>query len=135
MSNRDLTNRLKVTESLRPAVHAATAAGLTVDLQGADSAMVAVTVGAIVGTADDAAITFVHSDAAAADFVAVPAADIIGTVPTALEPNEFHQFGYRGSKRYLRVGIDEGGETSVAVSAVVITGHLSREPAGYSVAS
>lgn len=135
MSNRDLTNRLKVTESLRPAVYSDASAGLTVDLQGSDSAMIAVTIGAIVGTAGDAEIVFTHSEAASSGFVAVPAAQVLGAVPTELEANSFHQFGYSGGKRYLRVGIDEAGETSVAAAAVVITGHLSRQPDGYSVTS
>lgn len=133
--NRDLTSCIDAAESLRPAVYTADADGQTVDLLGADSAAIVVTVGAITGTADDAEIILEESDAAGSGFAAVADVDILGAEPTALEPTTAYQFGYIGNKRYIRVTFALGGETNVAASGMVLRGHLSQEPAGYSTAS
>jgi hypothetical protein len=133
--NRDLTSCIDAAESLRPAVHDADVDGQTVDLLGADSAAIVVTVGAITGTADDSAIVLEESDASGSGFTAVADADILGSEPTALEPNTAYQFGYIGNKRYIRVTFAIGGETDVTASGMVLRGHLSQEPAGYSTAS
>lgn len=133
--NRDLNSCIDAVESLRPAVHTGDVDGESVDLRGADSAAIVVTVGAITGTNDDSSIILEESDESAANFTAVADADLLGSEPTALEPNTAYQFGYIGTKRYIRVVFDLGTETNVAASGMVIRGHLSREPEGYSVAS
>lgn len=135
MALRDLNSCIDAVESLRPAVHTADTNGESVDLRGADSAAIVVTVGAITGTADDASIILEESDASGSGFAAVADADILGSEPTALDPNTAHQFGYIGTKRYIRVVFDLGTETNVAASGMVIRGHLHREPEGYNVAS
>ena len=133
---RDLYNHVAWDESVRPAVHSADATGEQVDLRGADSATILITIGAIVGTADDASIIIQESDTTTGgDFAAVADGDLLGAEPTALEPNSFHKVGYIGSKRYLRIILDVGTETSVAGSAGVLSGHLSRAPDGYTVTS
>lgn len=133
---RDLVSNILAVESLRPAVHSADTNGQVVDLRGADSAMVAITVGAIVGTADaDDVIILEHSDADDSGFVAVPAAEIQGETVAEPDANTAYQFGYIGGKRYVRVRIENGGSTSVAASALVVKGHLHVRPDDLSIAS
>jgi len=122
---RDLTNTLNVNESIRPAVMTVATDGQGVDLRGADSAIIAVTVGAIVGAAGDASITLEES-ADGTTYTDVATADILGTEPTALAANTAYQFGYRGDARYVRATFDPGAETSVAAAAVITRGHLHR---------
>jgi len=123
---RDLTNNVTVAESLRPAARtAATSNGEGVFLQGYDSAVVAVTIGALSGTAGDSVVTLEESDDNST-FTAVAAADILGATPAALAANTAYQFGYRGSKPYIRAVWTKGGETSVTASAVVVLGHPHR---------
>ncbi len=133
--NRDGTNNVEVVESVRPAVHTDTD-GEAVDLQGADAALIACSVGAIAGTANASTlIKLQESDASGSGYTDVAAADIIGTQPTTLTANTIYQFAYLGSKRYVRAVVADGGATSVAASCVVVKSYLSRAPAGYSESS
>ena len=128
--NRDLFNILDPAESLRPAVYTTATSGQAVDLRGADSAMVVVTVGATTG-AEDFSIVLQESDADDSGFEAVATANIIGSQPAALAANNVYAFGYRGSKRYVLVRVVDGDGTNAAVGGVVIRGHLARSPADY----
>lgn len=129
MAYRDLTNNLDVEESVRPQVISGAAVnGEEVDMQGADSALVAVSVGAIVGAAGNGSVSLEESDVSGSGFAAVAASDIEGTEPSALTANSISQFGYKGSKRYIRAVASRGAETSVAVSVTIIRGHLHRAP-------
>jgi hypothetical protein len=133
---RDLTSNVLAAESLRPAVYSADTNGQVVDLREADSAFVAVSVGAIVGAADDDDVIILeHSDEAATAFTAVPAAEIQGETIAEPDANTAYQFGYIGGKRYVRVRIENGGSTSVAASAMVVAGDLHRRPDGQVVSS
>ncbi len=61
-----------------------------------------------------------HGDAAnLSDAAAVPDADLIGSEPEgeADTDNEIFSFGYRGSKRYLRVDTTAG--TGLAFAAIL----------------
>lgn len=123
---RDINANLDVNESIRPQVATGAVDGETVDLRGADSALVAVSIGAITGTAGDATVTLEES-ADGTTFTDVADADILGSEPT-LAANTAYQFGYIGTARYIRATFDLGGETNVAVAAAVVRGHLHRAP-------
>ena len=127
--NRDLISCIAQAESVRPQVASGNVNGEGVDLQGADSASVLVTIGAITGAAGDAQVTLEESDQLGSGYAAVAAADILGTEPT-LAADSTYRFGYSGSKRYIRAVFSLGGETNVAVSAMIVKGHLSQKPEG-----
>jgi hypothetical protein len=123
---RDLNSNVDVQESIRPQTADGAVDGETVDLRGADSAIVAVSVGAITGTAGDATVTLEES-ADGTTWSDVADADILGDEPT-LAANTAYQFGYIGGERYIRATFALGNETDVAVSATVIRGHLHKAP-------
>lgn len=125
--NRDLINCIDEAESIRPQVATGAVNGEGVDLRGAESVAVVVSIGAITGSSGDAAVTLEESDDNST-FTDVADADIIGTEPTALAQNTTYRFGYKGSKRYVRAVFALGGETDVAVAAMAVKGHLARKP-------
>jgi hypothetical protein len=132
--NRDLVNCIEQAESIRPQVATGAVNGEEVDLRDCDSASIVISIGAITGSAGDATVTLEESDTSGSGFTAVVAGDILGSTAT-LTANTSFRFGYSGDKRYIRAVFGLGGETNVAVSALVVKGHLDRKPAGYSVAS
>lgn len=127
-SLRDLSSNLGMSESIRPAVHAATVTGETVDTRGYDSAAVVVTVGAI-ASSGNITVKLQESDTTTSeDFTDVVAADLEGEFPAALLTNTAFLVGYLGTKRYVRaVGTLNSG-TSVAFTAGVILGHPNIRP-------
>jgi len=133
MALRDFNACSDVEESIRPQVATAGVNGQTVDMRGADSVLIAVSVGAISGSSGDATVTLEESDDDST-WTDVADADILGTEP-ALAADTAYQFGYSGDSRYVRAVFALGGETNVAVCATAVRGHLHREPEGYSVTS
>lgn len=128
MAYRDAVSNIIAAESLRPAVHSSNTDGEEVDMQGADSVAVVVSVGAVTGTGGDAEIILEESDESGTGYTAVADSDIIGEEPTGLASNTAYQFGYIGDARYLRATIDIGTETSVGASAMLVKCHLHRRP-------
>jgi hypothetical protein len=127
---RDMNSKTDTQESVRPQVATALVNGQGVDLQGADSATVVVSIGAITGAGGDATVTLEESDDNST-FSDVADADILGTEPT-LAANTAYQFGYIGSKRYVRAVFGLGTETNVAVAALVCKGYLHTAPSDQS---
>ena len=127
MAMRDLASNLAIAESIRPAVHsAATVTGETVDTRGFESAMVAITVGAVAG-AGDVTPKLQHS-ANGSDWDDVAAADLIGEFPVILEASTTYKVGYRGGRRYLRVFGTLNSGTSVAYAAALVMGNPAQMP-------
>lgn len=124
---RDINSILDVNESIRPQVATAEVDGEGVDLRGSNSAVVAVSIGAITGAGGDAAVILEESDDNIT-FTDVADADILGTEPTALAADTAYQFGYRGTSRYVRANFAIGAETNVAVSATITRGNLDAAP-------
>jgi YD repeat-containing protein len=127
---RDLNSNLDAQESLRPAVLTADADGESVDLLGADSATIVVSVGAITGSVNGTtALTLEESDDNSS-WADVADADILGAEPigTDIAANTAYQFGYIGAARYIRATWTKGGETNAAVAAMVVRGHLHKAP-------
>ena len=127
MAMRDLARNLAVLESIRPAVHsAATVTGETVDTRGFESAMVAITVGAIAGSGN--VTPKLQHSVNDSDWDDVAAADLLGEFPEELVASTTYKVGYRGGRRYLRVFGTLNSGTSVAYAAAVILGHPAQRP-------
>lgn len=124
---RDMNSNLDVNESIRPQVATADVDGEGVDLRGADSAVVAISIGAITGAGTTSSVTLEESDDNSS-FTDVADADILGTEPATLAASTAYQFGYRGTKRYVRAVFGLGGATNVAVAATIVRGTLHRAP-------
>lgn len=125
---KDTFNDTKAVASLVPAVQSATLKGSAVDTQGFGSALLVVNTGAIVsdGLYD---IKIQHSATPDdGDFDDVTAADLLGSLPEALEASKTYKQGYRGSLRYLRAVITKGSGTSIAAGAVFVLGHPALAP-------
>jgi hypothetical protein len=127
MAMRDLASNLALRESIRPAVHsAATVTGETVDTRDFESAMVAITVGAVAGSGN--VTPKMQHSANGTDWDDVAAADLIGAFPTILVTNTTYKVGYRGGQRYLRAFGTLNSGTSVAYSAAFILGNPAQRP-------
>lgn len=124
---KDSYSNCTVVASLVPAVQAATLKGSTVDTKGYNSALLIVNTGAI-ASAGDYVVTMEHSDTTTdGDFVTVPTADKIGTLPATLAASSVYRQAYIAEKRYLRAVITKTGGTSIAAGAVFQLGmpHLA----------
>jgi hypothetical protein len=127
--NRDLHSDIGFTESIRPAVLAASASGSAVDTRGFDSAVMVFTAGAIVASGN-MTLTMQESDTTTdGDFANVAAADLNGVTPAVpLTANQFGKLGYRGAKRYLRARAVLNSGTSVALAAGFVLGRSETAP-------
>jgi hypothetical protein len=133
MATRDTNARADVVESIRPQVATGNVTGQSINLRGSDGVLFAVSTGAKTGTAGDAAV-FLEESIDNSTFTNVADADILGSEPT-LAANTAYQFGYIGSKQYVRARFTIGGETNCAVSVVGVREYLHQEPKGFSVQS
>jgi hypothetical protein len=108
------------------------------DLQGFDSAVIAVNIGAITTPASTSYITPVLQESDTtddADFEDVDSDDILGgfsKIDAATEDQTTQIAGYIGSKRYIRVKLDVtntgGGISACLVSVDGIVGHAKESP-------
>ena len=124
----DTYHDTKVVASLVPAVQAATLKGSTIDTQGFGSALMVVNTGAI-DTAGTYDIKMQESDTTTdGDFTDVAAANLIGSLPTALAASSVYRQGYIGKKRYVRAVITKQSGTSIAAGAVFVLGNPALAP-------
>lgn len=125
---RDISHNLGAVVALVPQVLAATDTSAAIDLAGFDSAMVLINTGAIVSSGNFTA-KLQHSDTTTdGDFADVAAADLIGTLPSALAASTLYKQGYIGDRRYVRTVITKNSGTSIAAGAVVVKGHAASRP-------
>ena len=127
--NRSMIDKIAIEPSVVPAVYAASADGLGVDLQGANSAQVEVATGANVGTFTGSVVIQESGDNSS--FADAPASAVLGTV-NAATANSTGKIAYIGTKRYIRARVVKTGGTSIALSATVVKGYLSQAPDGVS---
>lgn len=140
---RDLVNNLKASVSLLSATRTADANGTGVDLQGYDSAMALVNVGASGDTLSasvKAELEMQHSDdnssfsaCANADISAPVTGTNLGTfavIDASGEDSSVYKCGYKGNKRYIRVVYNITGTHTVGtpVGAVILLGSPERAP-------
>ena len=122
---RDLKSRIDVVNSIAPAAVTATATGAGVDLQGYDSACVAI----VAGTRTDGVHTpkMQESDDDST-YTDVAAGDMHGTF-AAIATGVSQRVGYKGVKRYIRCLSTVSAATTGAVyAAVVIRGNANLRP-------
>ncbi len=131
MSVRDLYNNLKAVVAINPTTGKDNLTGNLIDLQGFNGALVVVQS----GTITDGTFTFElrHGNASdGSDLVAVPDEDLLGTEPVfaATDDNVVKQFGYIGTKRYIKLVATVSGSptTGGTLGAVVIKGFPRHAP-------
>jgi hypothetical protein len=107
---KDLYHDLKAEHSLLPAAQAGAAEGdAIIDLQGFEGALIVCYVGTITGNTTFELQEGDEDDLS--DDEAVADIDLLGLEPTflfATECDMVKTFGYRGSKRYIRVDVTAG---------------------------
>jgi len=128
MSNRQLSSRLSIEQSLTPAARTANTTGTGVDLAGFHSAAVYIITGAIT----DGTHTFeVQESDDNTTFTAVADSDLHGTEPAvgATDDNKVYEIGYKGKKRYIRVSVTVTSATTGGVyGAFVVRGRPYSAP-------
>lgn len=125
---RDIASNVGLAASLVPAVQSATLKGSAVDLLGFESAVLVINTGAIAGDGLYS-IAMQESDTTTdGDFDDVAAADLVGTLPAALEASTVYKQGYIGNKRYVRAVITKTSGTSIAAGAVFVKGRPHNAP-------
>ena len=125
---KDIYSGLGIVQALAPAVVTATATSAEIDLQGFNSAMVAINTGAIAAAGDFTTKLQESDTTTSGDFVDVAAADLLGVFPASLAADSVYKVGYVGNKRYLRTVTTKNSGTSVAAGIVIVLGHASDAP-------
>lgn len=125
---RDLASNIGVVQTLAPVDYAATTKGTTVDTKGFNSAAIIVNTGAIT-SAGKYVVSMQESDTTTdADFIAVAAGDLIGSLPAELAATSAYKVGYRGFKRYIRAVITKTSGTSIVAGAVAVLAGAAQKP-------
>jgi uncharacterized PurR-regulated membrane protein YhhQ (DUF165 family) len=119
---RDLHSNIKTLVALNPGTIAANVAtnGAIIDMKGYRSLEIAILAGTITDGTYTASLQ--HGDQAnLSDAVTVPAGDLLGAAPVILatEDNTVEKFGYRGTKRYVRLVLTSTGVTTGGALAAV----------------
>ena len=128
---RDLVTNIHPLRAISPqAVSDNTAlVGQVVDKQGYDSLTFVIATGALADADATFAVALEHGDQAnLSDAVAVPAADLIGTVAEAgfnfADDDKTRKIGYQGARRYVRVRITPANNSAAAnICAVAVLSH------------
>lgn len=128
MSTRDLVNRISPASTMVPQTVTGAVNGTGVDLQGFDSAVFSVNIGALTGSATPVINVRAEESDDNSTFTAVAAADLDGGLLAAVATGAdatVQKRGYLGSKRYVRVAVPSvsGTSPSAPISASVIRGH------------
>ena len=123
---RDLVSNIGVAQAIAPAVQAAAADGIAVDLKGFNSVAFVINTGAVAGSGDFG-LKVQESDNGSA-FTDAPASAVQGTVPATLAAASTYKLGYVGFKRYARLSLTKAGGTSIALGAVAIKADPANRP-------
>jgi hypothetical protein len=129
MQNRDLNNTIACITSVPPLLRTATITpSVGVDLVGFDRAAVVVVVGAL--TDGTHTVSIEESDSSGSGFAAVAAAQLSGT-PGAVAANTVYEYGYLGTKRYIRAVVTVTGSPSTGanIAAIVVKAGAKTLPA------
>jgi hypothetical protein len=125
---KDQYNLLNAIPTINLGTKTTSVTGSGVDLQGYQGATILVPVGAYTSYKHVCALQ--ECDSAAGSYSDVAAADILGTEPTISGvSNTCYQFGYRGSKRFIRLDTTGTGSGSgVVFGALVVRGLKGHGP-------
>ena len=126
---KDLYNILNGKPTVNSIIKTAAITGSGVDLAGYEGATIFVNV----GTRTDSSFTFVLKESDDnSTYSAVAAGDILGSQPTVSgASNAIYQFGYIGSKRYIRADATfkaGGASAGASISALIVRGFKRHEP-------
>lgn len=116
---RDLYSNILVSQAIAPAVLAASANGVTIDLQGNQRVAFALTTGAI-DSAGAFGAKLQESDTGTSGWADAPAAHVQSDAPATLAADSAYRLGYVGWKRYVRLVLTKASGTSIAAGAVAI---------------
>lgn len=123
--NKDLHNNISTCMMLEGTDITADATSNLLDTKGFESAEILVVIGALTGVDGSNHFQFKlqESDSVVGtSFTDVDAKDILGAftkVDAATEDSTIQRVGYKGTKRYVRVDINETGTISAGILAVV----------------
>lgn len=133
MTTRDFTSNVlgAIAFNIQTLAADATTNGNEIDTQGYQSIVFECLTGTI--TDGDYAFALQSTNTAGQGYIAVPAADIIGTVPAFTQDtddDQIRRFSYRGDDRFLRIQVtaantNQGG----VVGAVALLGSPDNAPA------
>jgi hypothetical protein len=133
---RDLYNNLKVVPAFGP-IARPSGAGIAIDLQGFEGALVVIQSGAMGAVAATYTWKLQESDSSGSGYTDVAAADMVGGVQTVVfdqsvggDANQAKKLGYIGSKRYLKAYCTEstaGSPTSI-IGATAVLGDARHKP-------
>lgn len=122
---KDLQSKLGLVQSVEPAAYIASINGSSADLQGFNSAAIAVNSGLIT---DGTHTPIVEESDDDLNFTAVSAGDLVGTSGN-IASSAVQKVGYKGTKRYLRVSVTVSGATVGGVyTASVVLGNADLSP-------
>lgn len=136
---KDQLNDITITRAITPAVVSDGTAqvGPIIDRQGFNSVTFAIVLGTLADADATWTVTLEHGDnSGLSDTAAVPAADLVGTYAGAGfafgDDNECREIGYIGTKRYLRMTIDDvvANTGAAPMAAVCILGNAQQGPVG-----
>jgi len=116
MTSKSIDSKVSPVTSLIPKATTTTTTGTAVDLQNYESAEILVDAGVI--TDGTHVISLTECATSGGTYTAVAAADLIGTPPTLTSTaggSSVQKFGYKGSKRYLKVVSTVSGATTGGV--------------------
>jgi len=134
---RDLVPYLHPVRAISPATAVADNTPLVsqiIDRRGYDSVAFIILVGQLATASATFAVTLQHgNDPALADAVAVPAAQLSGTLAaagfTSTDDDKLRKLGYLGARRYLRLTITPANNAAAAnIAAVALLGHPYNGP-------
>lgn len=126
---RDLKDNIDAAISLNPAAGTASRTGSGVDLQGYDSAMAIVQVGAWTDGTHTAKLQESTDNTTYTDVSASNQQGTFTAVSGTAGQNVVQRVGYIGTSRYVRVFVTVAGATTGALStATIVRGNPNRQP-------
>lgn len=125
---RDISSNIGTVLALAPAVQTATVKGVAVDTTGFEALAFVINTGAIAGSGNFTAKVQESDTTTDTDFTDVAAAQLVGTLPTALAASTVYRQGYIGFKKYARVVLTLNSGTSIAAGAVAVLGRTHSKP-------
>jgi len=137
---KDLYNNITAESVLHSVVLDATATYTDIDLQGYNSCVLLIDVGADAGsglgeshnlvfTLQDSADGKTYANVETADMLDLTVASgVVLTINSTDKDNTLYKLGYVGGKRYLRLVATETGTVSVPISIIVLKGNPENAP-------
>ncbi len=127
----DLVHNIGIVSMIVPSSNATTVTGISIDLSGFESAVVAIQVAGV--AADETLVVKLQDSNTDSNYVdvVVDNTNILGDVPT-YAPGcgaSVNKFGYIGGKKYIKLIATIGGTTpAIILGAICVKGDARRKP-------